>query len=128
MDPRRNFGDPSAAYAIFVPMSTKRRAVFIRNAHGNPYTSRVQALKYMTSGRARYVDEFTIEMIVDDFRHVASCPERQEESRVITAPPPHSPSISIIPRPQRIISRPGQTFLHYPHANQTSTSALHRKA
>lgn len=113
---------------------SKKRAIRILNAHGGSHTSRKQALKYLESGRARYVDETTIRMIEDDPRHLAASPERQMAA---AANPPasssHSPRLEIVARPQAE-ERPfyafdmGQTFLPYPQRNMSTPGRLRRAA
>lgn len=50
---------------------SKTRGVRILNGHGGSWTSRPRALTLVSSGRARYVDEHTIEFIEADRRHIA---------------------------------------------------------
>jgi hypothetical protein len=64
-----------------------KRAVRILNPVGGAgYTSAKQAIRFVAQGRARYVDETSIEMIEDDHRHIAA-------GRSFAEPPrPHSAS------------------------------------
>lgn len=106
---------------------SKRRAIKILNAHGGSWTSRSQALKFLASGRARYVDEFTIRMIEDDPRHLAADPGRQNLELVSA----HSPSLQVVEAPKVVEihdAMAGQTFLHYPQRDQTSGRRLRRAA
>ncbi len=50
---------------------SQTRGVRILNGHGGSWTSRPRALTLVKSGRARYVDEHTIEFIETDRRHIA---------------------------------------------------------
>jgi hypothetical protein len=63
-----------------------KRAVRIVNPIGGPgYTSAKQAIRFVQQGRARYVDETCIEMIAEDYRHLAA-------GRIEPPPRPHSPA------------------------------------
>ena len=86
-----------------------KRAIVIRNSSGGSYTSRKKALKYVASGRARYIDEKTIEMIEEDHRHLA-CVASLEQS----APKPTVQSPTIELSPTSPPSNNFRTFAPYP--------------
>lgn len=65
----------------------KKRAIKILNPAGGSWTSVKQAIKWVEQGRARYIDETSIEMIESDHRHLSA-------ARSIAAPV--SPSSGMI--------------------------------
>lgn len=102
---------------------SKHRAVKIRNAHGGGYTSRKQAIKFLEQGRARYVDESTIEMIEDDYRHVAAIASAETPAPYVRCL--HSARLNPVAYLEGDFPvETRQTFLRYPQKNQTSTRRL----
>lgn len=99
---------------------SKQRAIRILNAHGGSFTSRKQAIRFIETGRARYVDERTIEMIEDDYRHLAAGGRNVIE---MPAAPENSPSIDRVSTysPCAVFQIDAhQTFLPYPQTDQRS--------
>jgi hypothetical protein len=102
---------------------SKERAVRILNSDGGSFTSRRQALRYIGSGRARYIDERTIEMIESDPRHVACVASANRTAPGGAIDVNHSPAFEIVarrkPSTTKILVPYG--FLHYPQRDQTTT-------
>lgn len=94
----------------------------ILNSAGKAFTSRRKALRYVAGGRARYIDEHTIEMIWEDRRHQAAVASA-ESGGVADATRSHGPALRIVPRlvnhGPRVLTPLG--FLHYPQRDQTTT-------
>ena len=99
---------------------SKGNAVRILNSAGKDFTSRRKALRYIAGGRARYIDEHTIEMIPEDRRHQACIASANSTSGATHAA--HSPVFEIVARhglsSTKVLVPLG--FLHYPHKDQTT--------
>lgn len=98
---------------------SKKRAIHILNCASQPFTSRHNALRWIEQGRARYIDELTIEMVEDHPRHkacIASIGGASSRATIAgNAAPRSSPSgMPVIDElPDAFL---GQTYLHYPQA------------
>ncbi len=104
-------------------MSLKQK-IKILNSAGAGYTNPKKALKWVTQGRARYVDESSIEMVSEDRRHQA-CIASISEGRSTAKPKSPTPPRVI---PFKAPAFQGQTFLHYPQAGSFECSSPGRPA
>lgn len=92
-------------------IDVSRRAVRILNSTGCAYTNPKAALELIARGRARYVDEETIEIIAPAPRVISG----DASSR------PHSPSLAIVDLHGEHFD--GQTFIPYPQPGSFETEA-----
>lgn len=69
-------------------MSKSNGKIRILNATAGMYTSAKNAVMFLEQGRARYVDERTIEMLPDDHRHQSAVRSHAGETRQVE----HSPT------------------------------------
>jgi hypothetical protein len=89
--------------------------VRISNSTGSIMTSAKQAVRLISAGRARYVDEHTIELLPLALDCSSDC--STDCSKVRQSP---SPSKVVEFQPDAF---QGQTFLHYPQSNAFKKAA-----
>jgi hypothetical protein len=77
--------DPRVATYSNCARNPKRAVRILNPSGGAGWTSVKQAIRFVEQGRARYVDEVSIEMIEDDYRHISA-------GRIEPPPRPHSPA------------------------------------
>ena len=96
----------------------------ILNSAGGSFTNRHKALQYLSAGRARYIDEGTIEMIESDPRHQA-CIASTERPIGSGAHSPHLEIVARLPVSScRVLIPLG--YLHYPQRDQTTQKSCPR--
>jgi hypothetical protein len=100
--------------------------VRILNSAGGTFTSRARAIKYLASGRARYVDEHTIRMIESHPGHLACIASARHDGEQSLSQGPTVEIVADRPATPRLKVLVPLGYLHYPQRVQTTGGRLRR--
>ena len=94
------------------PMTNPKRAIRVLNGTGGAFTSAKRAKVFVDRGRARRIDQHTIEMIETDYRHLSAV-RSIEQPRTVAATSPTPIRVYEYDGPENL-----RTFARYPDSQQ----------